>query len=413
MRLLHLSDLHLGKSIYGRSLVINGDQSFWIDRFLELTDQIRPNAVLIAGDVYDRSAPSAEAMELFSRLLTGLSDRGIDVLVTAGNHDSAQRIAFLRELLERQKLHVSAPLTAPGKLSKTTLEDEYGPVDFWIMPYVFPALAGEALGSELRSYDEAVRSLLAAQEVDLSLRNVIVAHQNVTVNGRESPRGGSETTVGGVGQVDYTAFDGFEYAALGHIHAGYAVGRPEVRYAGSPLCYHFHETKQPPKGPVLVELGPKGTPVRTRVLQIPPLHPMIDLEGPYEVLRDRELARNGSGEYVSVVITDRRITPEISGFFHSFYESRGSELMNLDSTFRLTASAGDGLTVSQVREKTVTELFSDFCAARRGGVDLSEEERALLDEAAALMEGEELQKEPSEKAIRELLRSALRKEEVR
>lgn len=410
MRLLHLSDLHLGKSIYGRSLIMNGDQDYWADRFLELTDRIRPKAVLIAGDVYDRSAPSAEAIELFSRLLTGLSDRGIDVLVTAGNHDSAQRLAFLRELLSRQRLHFSAPLTAPGKLTKVTLEDEFGPVSFWLMPYVFPALVGEALGTEPRSYEEAVRTLLAAQEVDFAQRNVMLAHQNVTANGKEIPRGGSETTVGGVGQVDFTAFNGFEYAALGHIHAGCVVGRPEVRYAGSPLCYHFNETKQPPKGPVLVELGPKGTPVRTEVLHIPPLHPMVDLEGPFEVLRDRELVRNGAGEYVSVVLTDRRITPEISGFFHSFYESRGSELMNLDSSFRSSAAGGEGLTVSQVREKTLPELFSDFCAAQRGGVDLSEEELAMLREAVSLMEGEELQKEPSEKAIRTLLQRVLRKE---
>ena len=410
MRFLHLADLHLGKSIYGRSMVLKGDQPDWVDRFLELTDQTKPQAVLIAGDVYDRSAPSAEAVELFSRMLTGLADRGISVLVTAGNHDSAQRLAFLRDLLEKQDLHFSVPLTAPGKLAKVTLQDACGPVNFWLMPYVFPALVGEALGEELHSYEEAVRQLLAAQELDPTQRNVILAHQNVTVNGQESPRGGSETMVGGVGQVDYTAFDAFDYVALGHIHAGYAVGRPEVRYAGSPLCYHFNETRQPPKGPVLVELGAKGTPVRTEVLQIPPLHPMTALEGAYEDLRDRELARDSSGEYVSVVLTDRRITPEISDFFHSLYESRGSDLMYLDSSYRIAAAEGDELTVSKVREKTLPELFSEFYASQRGGIDLSEEEQALLQEAASLMEGEDLQKEPGEKAIQALLRQALRKE---
>ena len=257
MRFLHLADLHFGKSIYGLSLLDNGDQKHWVERFLDLAREAKPDAVVIAGDVYDRSAPPGAAVQLLSDMLTALAEMGVPVLMTAGNHDSAQRLAFAHALLAREGLHISADLFASGALTRVSLADAHGPVDFWLMPYVFPALAEQALGLEgLRGYDAAVRALLSRQPVDFSRRNVLVAHQNVTARGVEALRGGSESMVGGVGQVEYTAFDGFDYVALGHIHAACPVGRETVRYAGSPLCYHFDETRQRAKGPVLVELGP-------------------------------------------------------------------------------------------------------------------------------------------------------------
>ena len=140
MRILHLADLHFGKSIHGVSLLENGDQGYWVERFLELADAQRPDAILIAGDVYDRSSPSGEAVELLSRMLTGLAERKIPVLMVAGNHDSAQRLAFARPMLARQGLHISRPLFGSDQLEKVTLRDEYGPVSFWLMPYVYPAL---------------------------------------------------------------------------------------------------------------------------------------------------------------------------------------------------------------------------------------------------------------------------------
>ena len=229
MKIIHLADLHLGKTLHRVSLLEAGDQPHWVDSFLRLCGEVQPDAVLIAGDVYDRGAPAAGAVELLSRLLTGLTDRGIQVLLIPGNHDSPQRLAFGRELLAREGLHIAPPLTPPGALTRVTLEDEHGPVDFWLMPYLFPALAAEALGTELRDYDAAVRAVLAAQPVDFTRRNVLAAHQNVTVGGVAAERGGSETMVGGVGQVDASAFDGFDYVALGHIHGGYALGTPGLR----------------------------------------------------------------------------------------------------------------------------------------------------------------------------------------
>lgn len=432
MRFIHLADLHLGKSLHGVNLLESGDQPVWVDRFLALAADVRPDAVLIAGDVYDRGAPAAGAVELLSRLITGLTALGIAVLAVPGNHDSAPRLAFGRELLARAGFHPAPPLRAPGLLTRVTLTDEHGPVDFWLMPYLFPALAAEALGTELRDYDAAVRAVLAAQPIDPARRNVLVAHQNVTAGGVESERGGSESAVGGVGQVEYTAFDAFDYAALGHIHAGFPEGRPAVRYAGSPLCYHFNETKQPAKGPLLVELGAKGSAPSLTLLPIEPLHRLRALEGPYEALR-AELtgsvpAQRGAeeagrlpalptqdeglpatrGDYLRITLTDRRVTPELAEDLRALCEARGGLLMELRSVWQ-EAQGEAALRASALREQGLAELFAEFCA-QRSGTEPGEAELALLRKAAALAERADHRLEPTEEQLEQLLRAA--REEV-
>ena len=391
MKFLHIADLHLGKSIHGVSLLENGDQTAWVQRFLCLAEEVKPDAVVIAGDVYDRSAPSGDAVALLDRLLTALAERQIPVMMIAGNHDSGQRLSFGGSLLARQKIHIAGVLSK--ELTHVTLPDPdgHGPVTFWLMPYIFPALASQVLeDEEIRDYDTAVRKLLAAQNVDFTQRNVIVAHQNVTENGTEALRGGSESMVGGVGQVDYTAFDGFDHAALGHIHAAYHVGRASVRYAGSPLCYHFSETRQPVKGPVLVELGAKGEEPQIQTCLIPPIHPMREVKGSWEQLRDSELALARENEYLRIVLTDRRISPEIADFFRGLCENRGSILMEIASEydpFGEMSSTHPGRTHA---EKSVEERFADFYAARNDGAAPEEDDLALLRFA-----GEQVRRAPS------------------
>ena len=403
MRFLHLADLHFGKTIYGTNLLENGDQGDWVTRFLALAEELRPDAVLIAGDVYDRSAPSGDAVQLLSRMLSALNGQGVPVLLTAGNHDSVQRLSFLRPLLAREGLHISGALRSPT-LSRVTLRDEYGPVHFWLMPYVFPALIAQALGDDsLRDCDSAVRALLARQEIDFSERNVLLAHQNVTANGAEGPRGGSESMVGGVGQIDWTAFDGFDYVALGHIHAAYPVGREAVRYAGSPLCYHFNETRQPAKGPLLVELGEKGAPVRTRTLTIPPLHPMRELRGGFEELRDAELADTRRGEYLRVVLTDRRVSPEIAAFFRELCAGRDSVLMELCSEYRQFTGEAGAPSREAVEQKSIETLFCDFYTERSGGVPPTDADEALLRFAGEQLRHADVHTLPTEREIRKLL----------
>lgn len=404
MRIIHIADLHFGKAIHGVSLLENGDQGYWVDRFLALMDEKKPHAVVIAGDVYDRSAPSGDAVELLSRMLTGLSERNISVMMVAGNHDSAQRLAFASSLLARQKLHISRPLFGSDQLVHETLDDDEGPVTFWLMPYVYPALIGQAIGDEnLRDYDASVRALLARQDIDFTRRNVLVAHQNVTVNGREADRGGSESMVGGVGQIDFSCFDGFDYVALGHIHAAYAVGRETVRYAGSPLCYHFHETRQPAKGPVLVELGAKGEPVRIEVLNIPPLHPMRELRGAYEELRDGEIAVPRYNEYLRLVLTDRRLSPENTAFFEDLFRARGSVLMDRCSEYDPFHENASAPSANALEQKSLQELFSDFYAERNGGDAPDEKDMELLSWAGEIAHHADVHEAPTEAEIGKLL----------
>ena len=410
MRFLHLSDLHFGKVIHGVSLLENGDQSVWTDRFLERTDALRPDAVVIAGDVYDRSAPSGDAVELLSRLLTGLSDRGIPVMMVAGNHDSAQRLAFAGELLSRQGVNISRPLYESPELRHVTLPDKDGPVTFWLMPYVYPALIGEVLGEEgARDYNAAVRALLARQELDPVSRHVLIAHQNVVADGVEGERGGSESMVGGVGQIDYRCFDAFDYVALGHIHAAYAVGRPGVRYAGSPLCYHFNETHQPRKGPLLVELGAKGAEPKVEVQYIEPLHPMRELRGSFEQLRRQELDAPRQNEYLRLLLTDRRLSPEISSFFEELFRARGSVLMERCSEYDPFRGEVGAPGAEAVREKSLAELFGDFYADR-GGVEPTDADRELLAFAGEIAHSADVHAAPTAVEIGRLLDFITRQE---
>lgn len=384
MRFLHISDLHFGKVIHGVSMLENGDQPYWVERFLDTVREIRPDAVLIAGDVYDRSSPSGEAVALLSRLLQGLEEMGVCVMLVAGNHDSGSRLAFAREILARQNIHIAG--TVDRSMTNVTLYDEFGPVTFWLMPYVFPAAVAHVLDDDtVKDYETAVRRLIAEQQIDTRQRNVIIAHQNVTAGGSEIPRGGSESAVGGVGQVGHTAFDGFEYAALGHIHAAFPVGRDTVRFSGSPLCYHFDETRQADKGPVLIEMGAKGTEPTITTLHISPLHPMREMKGAFGELREIELARPIRGEYLKLIITDSTITPEITGFFQNLAESRGSVLMECKSEYRQNAAALSSQGTENIREKSTEELFSSFYAERCGGLQPDENDSELLHYAAELL----------------------------
>lgn len=408
MKFIHLSDLHLGKTIYGVSMIDNKDQAVWIDRFLEMTDRIQPDAVVIAGDIFDRSSPSGEAVLLLDQLLTKLAGRGIPVLAAAGNHDSAERLSFARDLLVKSQIYIAGQLEK--KLMSVTVPSKDGKekLTFWLMPYVFPALVSSVLEDDtIRDYDSAVRKLLAAQEIDFSRKNILIAHQNVTAFGKETERGGSESMVGGVGQIDFSAFDGFTYVALGHIHSAYPVGRPEVRYAGTPLCYHFDEVRQGVKGPVVVEVAADGS-VMTRVEAIEPLHPMRRIEDTYDsVLKD--LAEHPrQGEYLRIVLKDRKITPEISSYLRELCRKRESVLMELLSEYSEFSSPGGSVTREDTEEKSVEELFVQFYKQRMSDAEPDERELEILREAgSSIPEG---RREPDEEAVEKLLEFVIKQE---
>lgn len=387
MKFLHLSDLHFGKSLYGVSLIDNKDQAYWTERFLEKAEELQPDAIVIAGDIYDRSAPSGEAVALLDSLLTRLEQLQIPVMMISGNHDSGQKLAFAGDILAKQNVYIAG--SVDKELCHVTLQekDGSGEVTFWLMPYLFPAIVAQKLEDDsIGDYETAVRRLLEEQSIDFSKRNVLVAHQNITADGREAERGGSESMVGGVGQIDYRVFDGFDYVALGHIHSSYHVGRREVRYAGSPLCYHFNETRQPQKGPLLVELGEKNTEVRVQPQIIEPLHSMREIKGTFAEIRETVEGGRERGEYLRIVVTDRGITPEISDFLRELFRKRDSVVMELLSEYREFGNSDDVSDGSRRVEKSIEEYFAELYRERKDGAEPTEKDAELFRFVAELVQ---------------------------
>ena len=341
MKFLHISDLHFGKTMNELPL-IKEDQPYWVKKFLETVDETEAEAVVIAGDVYDRSSPSADAVKLLDEMITSLAEKNVTVMMVAGNHDSGQKLSFASDILRKSGIYISGLLSEDSKeIPHVTLSDDYGKITFWLIPYIFPAVVNDILGTECKDYDSAFRKLLEHQNIDFSQRNVIIAHQNVTRNGIEAERGGSETMVAGVGGIEYTNFEKFEYTALGHIHAAQTVVKDNIRYAGSPLCYHFDETKFSKKGPVLVEVKEKGQAVQTEIIPIKPLHNVRVITDTYENIISSETCNQARGAELVNVRKTKGLYISIHGFSKITCKSCGSPCTVL-STKNTESKTGDG-----------------------------------------------------------------------
>lgn len=382
MKLLHVADLHLGKSLAGQSLV--EDQNDWIEKFAALVQAEKPDVVLVAGDVYDRAAPSEEAVELLDKFLTRILsvDDKVRVMMVAGNHDSGTKLQFGSDIFKKQRVHIVGRLTA--ELEHVTVEDESGSVVFWLLPFTFPAAIQQALGeSAPRDYTSAIQALLTRQVIDPTVRNVLVAHQAVTWDGKASEYGGSEAVIGGVGNVNGEIFDVFDYVALGHIHKAQAVGRDTMRYAGSPLCYHFDEAKYHEKGAVLVTLGAKGT-VDVEMKRLLPLHPIRVIEGGYEKILADERANAACGEYVKVILTDCYLSPQRSEALRALFVGKHSLALEIRSDYRTGgASSSTGGTSSS--ERPLDQKFIDFWKARHDNASPDAATERLIQKAVELM----------------------------
>lgn len=310
MRFFHLSDLHIGKHLHSYNM--KEDQLAILSQVVKKAEELHPDAILIAGDIYDRSAPSAEAVTLFDQFLTGISNirPTISVLIISGNHDSAERLQYAGNILERYQIHIAGtpPTDRDSYLKKVVLSDAYGEVCFYLLPFVKPAHVrniGLEPGEQIESYDQAVRKLIERETIDTSIRNVILSHQFYTAGTMEPERRDSEAVmVGGIENVDISVLRDFDYAALGHIHKSQSIGNPGRYYCGTLLKYsvsEYHDEKRL----TLVELNEKGT--EPAVSHIP-LHPLRDLRKEKGTLDEilTGAAEQGRDDYISVTITDER-----------------------------------------------------------------------------------------------------------
>ncbi len=306
MKLMHIADLHIGKAVNGFSLI--EDQRFALSDALAVAKREGVDALLMAGDLYDKSMPSAEAVALLDWFLASASAQGLPCFAIPGNHDSAERVAYAAGLLSRQGIYI-APLF-DGTVAHYDLEDEHGRVTFWLLPFLKPAhirpfFPDAEIGTD---YTVALRTVLDACALDPASRNVLLCHQFVTAGGIEPQRCDSEASVGGLDNVDASVFDCFDYVALGHIHRPQRIGRDTVRYAGSLLKYSASEVGHA-KGATLVTLGGKdaelGCPIEIETVPLATLHDMRRIKGPLEKLIDPSVvAAADARDYLHVTLTD-------------------------------------------------------------------------------------------------------------
>lgn len=309
MNFFHLSDLHIGLKLLNRDM--REDQEYILKQIADLAGEKQPDAVVIAGDIYDKAVPSAEAVEVFDNFISRLNEAAprAEIMIVSGNHDSGTRVNLFRSVLQRHKIHMIGlpPQTPEEYIEKVTMPDEFGNVNFYLLPFVKPSMLKAIVGTDESgnnlTYDETLRRLLQRENINTRERNVLVSHQFYLPAGTdpdEVERMDSEiVTVGNVDEVCADVLQPFDYAALGHIHKPMQVGSDRFRYCGTPLACSVSEAGQQ-KGIIWVKIGAKGN-VSTEVLPLMPLRQVRVIRGDLE-----EVLQQGSDDYVTVVLTDKR-----------------------------------------------------------------------------------------------------------
>ena len=375
MKLLHIGDLHLGKSLGDFDLI--RDQKYILDQILGIIKEKAVDGVLIAGDVYDKAVPSEAAMNLLDYFLSSLSRSGVSTFMISGNHDSDDRLNYGSDLFAANQIYIASKYD--GTLYRRTVTDAYGEADIYLLPFVKASQVKHFFpDAEIATYDDAVRLILSHAGVDPDRRNIIVAHQFVTGRSEDPSLGGSESvgtqSVGLVEKIGYDCFDAFDYAALGHIHSPQKVGREEVRYAGSPLKYSLSEVNNTKSVPIIT-LGEKGD----VSLELIPLRPMRDLrhiKGPMKMLLDKTNITDPD-DFIYVTLTDEDTVNDAMGIFQQVYPN--TVKIDYDNSHTRAIEQVD---ISSIAEnKSFSELIGDFYKLMYH-CDMSEEEMKYMKMAA-------------------------------
>ena len=377
MKLIHLSDLHIGKRVNEVSMI--EEQEFILSRILEIIDAEDPGAVLICGDVYDKSIPSSEAVTLFDGFLCSLAQRNRQVFIISGNHDSAERLAFGGRLMTDRGIHLSP--VYDGSISPITLTDDHGAVRFWMLPFIKPAHVKRFYPEAgIESYTDACRVAVESMNIDPSERNVLLTHQFVTGS---STCDSEEISVGGTDNVDAAVFSGFDYVALGHIHSPQNIGSERIRYCGTPLKYSFSESSHR-KSVTVVELGEKGS-FGLRTVALTPLHDMREIRGSYDQVTAKSFYENTAVEdYLHITLTDEEDVPEAMARLRVIYPN----LMKLsyDNVRTRSTSLIDGAV--DVQKKSPLQLFGELYEQQNNQPMSSIQHDFLLELIESIWEGE-------------------------
>ena len=368
MRFAHISDLHLGKRMGEYSLI--KDQQYILSQIIDIIKNTRVDAIIISGDVYDKTVPSAEAVTLCDDFFTKLSTLKIHVFVISGNHDSAERLSFGSRIMENMNIHI-APVF-DGKLKKVVLKDEYGAVNVYLMPFIKPSSVRRFFpDTEITNYTDAVRAVIDNTEINTNERNIIAAHQFVTGAKRcES----EEITVGGLDNVDSSVFDKFDYTALGHIHTPQTAGKDTIRYCGTPLKYSFSEASDK-KSVTILDIFDK-TDIIINEIPLTPLFDVRKIKGSYETVTARSNYINtNTNDYVYITLTDEQDIPGVLAKLRTIYPN----IVKMDYDNKRTKTNRHIGAVSEIKKKSPLELFEEFYELQNN-VPMDDEQKKIVTE---------------------------------
>lgn len=370
MKMIHLSDLHIGKRVNGFQMI--EDQKYILNEILDIIDQEKPDCIALAGDIYDKSVPSAEAVEVFDDFLVQLAELELQVFVISGNHDSPERLAFGGRLMDSSGIHFSPVYS--GNVRPFSIKDEYGYADIFMLPFIKPANVRRFFPDEaddIITYQDAVKAAINNMPVDPERRSILITHQFVTGASRSESE---DISVGGTDNIDASVFDAFDYTALGHIHGPQDISPGKIRYCGTPLKYSFSEAAHE-KSVTVAEFYEKGK-IYIRTVPLKPLRDMSEIKGRYDEITARSFYKDmpyGS-DYMHITLTDEEDIPEAMNRLRVIYPN----LMKLDYDNRRTREWGSDADAGNTEDKTPMQLFSEFYESQNSR-KLSEEQIKVLE----------------------------------
>ena len=371
MKLMHISDLHIGKRVNEFSML--EDQEYILNEIIKIAKDENISGIIIAGDVYDKTVPPIEAVDLADEFLTKLVEENISIYMISGNHDSPERLNFGSRIMEKNNLFICGEYD--GDLRKIVIEDEYGKLNIYFLPYIKPSIVNNKLGLETKTYDESVKEALKVIDIDVESRNILIAHQFVTFGSTVPELSDSETkSLGGIDNVDASVFDKFDYVALGHIHKPQKIGREVIRYSGSPLKYSFSECNHK-KSVCIVEFKEKNN-CEIKLAPLIPKRDMKHLKTSMEDLKSGNILSSiPSDTYMHITLTDdEEVIDAISKVREIF---KNVMVLDFDNKRNAENLSDTTITSEDLKQKTPKELFVDFFSSQNN-VELTESQNEII-----------------------------------
>lgn len=367
MNIMHLSDLHLGKRVNEFSML--EDQIYILNEIINIIDEQKPKVIILAGDIYDKPIPPAEAVEIFDDFLYKLSKRNLYVFIISGNHDSPERIAFGSRLFDKSGIYLSPVYN--GKISPICIDDKYGKVNFYMLPFIKPVHVRRFFpDAEVYTYTDALSTVISDMHIDTAQKNVLITHQFVTGSSRTESE---DISVGGSDNVDADIFKDFDYVALGHIHRSQCCDSEYIRYCGTPLKYSFSESKDI-KSITMLDIKEKGN-IKLDFIPLTPLRDMVEIKGSYNELMLKSFYENTSltDDYVHITLTDEEDIPDVITKLRVVYKN----IMKLDYDNQRTKKSSEINPINDMDSKSPLELFDTFYELQNGK-HLSDTQRVFL-----------------------------------